>query len=925
LRSSILNKHPCHVLCDNKTMANHSSSKSVVPITVLHRQFWTGTGSKKHAIQLAREQGHQVVVGFTRPSSRCYGSFKDVAEMISTCQDKDKPGTLMDFMGLYHVTVDYNLFIPYFDVEWTARQEEAYPWLTLPQILQDIKHAMWHVWRFSLVDNDFVIMEASGMSSKGEYKHSYHVLVRPETPVVVQKGELKQLLEVCLAKYAVRDLDNPTRAQHVIDPAVYGSNFDYRMVYQGKPGGERQLLPITHPNQPLETFLLDYVPPGAQQLRSQMPGANPPALPSQLTPVAPPLKDDDPMPTGPSSPEAVSRKRKWLATQFSFLTAAGKMHIAQRALQQAGVSDITPVSVEGSSVFCITDKKQGRQCLCTPGEHHKSNNVYLQFCRDGFLQYLCLAPGCSKHRAALSSWLPFLKDPRELIDNRPALVDVNAVDASLRAMVINCRPNDAPSYTMLKAVFEVANFMVLTPHGFMRTVDPGDEIVGDHTLHQTNTKGIKDTYKAIQYQTFKPPAKKGEQPKMDKHSFVDHWLADPKQRLYRKVDFLPPPKVCPPDVYNLFDGFDAEKWDEESPGDISGWEALLELASDFDPETARRIDAWLADLIQNPGQNSEAGVNISSFQKGSGKDTLVEVPKLIMGARYYMETACPAQELLGTHAVGLRRKLLVHVNETDELRKHMGRVRHLMTAKQVQVNEKYQAQYDIANYARWLVSGNDMGLVEANRRYLVCKMSAERVGDTAFWIWIRGWMADKRNLRAVYDHWKVMDLSSIPNMQAYFRSHITGAQVEATMGTSDNITLWAVGMVEAWREQGEAAPPTAVCTSDELYSNFKRWGEKSKMWGDQISHNKGKFSQQLGYRYKAGESAPGQPDSAPFISVRNIGAQKLKGWVITWASWHRELVKANFMSAEVQVETIDMEGTEGTLGQLVEGNDCDDL
>ena len=41
------------------------------------------------------------------------------------------------------------------------------------------------------------------------------------------------------------------------------------------------------------------------------------------------------------------------------------------------------------------------------------------------------------------------------------------------------------------------------------------------------------------------------------HKFVQEWADDPNKKAFRKMDVVP--KDCPPDVYNLWDGYDIER------------------------------------------------------------------------------------------------------------------------------------------------------------------------------------------------------------------------------------------------------------------------------------------------------------------------------------------------------------------------------
>jgi phage/plasmid-associated DNA primase len=363
------------------------------------------------------------------------------------------------------------------------------------------------------------------------------------------------------------------------------------------------------------------------------------------------------------------------------------------------------------------------------------------------------------------------------------------------------------------------------------------------------------------------------------------WLKDPQHRTYNKLNFLPPPVRCPADVYNLFQGFAAEKWDVESSGDISVWKELLMLASNNDPTSARIIEIFFADIIQRPGQPSQAGWSTSSHARGSGKDTLMETMQDIIGCMYFTCTASPAQELLGTHAIGLMHKLVVHVNESEDLRAHAGQVRHLLTAKKVEVNQKYVRQIKVVNLARWVVTGNDTGLVETNRRFFATQFSKERVGDTEFWSRVFRWKEDKRNLKAVFEHLLTLDLSAVNNIQALFNSHATSAARLAALRTADDITQWAVYRVEVHQaacdnaaHAHQPAPATVkVMTSAELYQDYVHWGE-SRAWtkGTASAHTYNAFTQQLRYRYGSNK-APGQ-GRPPLHKVINIGRERLAGW-----------------------------------------------
>lgn len=337
------------------------------------------------------------------------------------------------------------------------------------------------------------------------------------------------------------------------------------------------------------------------------------------------------------------------------------------------------------------------------------------------------------------------------------------------------------------------------------------------------------------------------------------------------------------------------------------WKELLALACDDDEKAMYILEVLFAQLLQNPGINSHAGWSTSSHKKGAGKDSFLEVIKAIIGPQYYFETASPSQELFGDHSVGLLRKLLVHVNESEELRHNAAKVRHMVTAKQLSVNEKFLRQYNIKNLARWAVSGNDEGLVKADRRFFVTQFSGARVGDAEFWSKVHSWKADKRNLKAVHDHLLSIDLSQVGDMQALFATHATSATQRAALTNADPITHFVVSQVESQFQhvgqmckdedtQKSAGWPTEVISTEDLYRQYAYWGVHNNLWSkDELPKpDKITFGQQLSYRFCGSK---GQANDAPMKKML-VGKARLAGFKIHWQELKKELVRAHYMAEE---------------------------
>ena len=84
------------------------------------------------------------------------------------------------------------------------------------------------------------------------------------------------------------------------------------------------------------------------------------------------------------------------------------------------------------------------------------------------------------------------------------------------------------------------------------------------------------------------------------HKFVQEWADDPNKKAFRKMDVVP--KDCPPDVYNLWEGYDIEKKKivSEETGDIQPFLDLLWDMSGGEESVQEYLLKWIALLFQNP-------------------------------------------------------------------------------------------------------------------------------------------------------------------------------------------------------------------------------------------------------------------------------------------------------------------------------------
>ena len=97
-----------------------------------------------------------------------------------------------------------------------------------------------------------------------------------------------------------------------------------------------------------------------------------------------------------------------------------------------------------------------------------------------------------------------------------------------------------------------------------------------------------------------------------KKYFFEEWLDDPKRANYERIDFIPDKEKCPSNVFNLFKGFNAEKFKPDHPI------TKIEIACLVEP-IIRHLDylssgyawwhlRWFAKKIQQPTKKCEIGI-----------------------------------------------------------------------------------------------------------------------------------------------------------------------------------------------------------------------------------------------------------------------------------------------------------------------------
>lgn len=219
-----------------------------------------------------------------------------------------------------------------------------------------------------------------------------------------------------------------------------------------------------------------------------------------------------------------------------------------------------------------------------------------------------------------------------------------------------------------------------------------------------------------------------------KKYFFQEWLEDPDRASFERIDFIPDVSKCPPNVFNLFKGFNAEKYRPATPLNKIEIALLIKpiiqhleyLTSGY----ALWVCRWFAKKIQQPLHKNEVSIlfrdmgGLLTEGGGTGKNLLLEwIGNEIFGEDSFYVVS-DNRELYGTFNSQFEAKLLIMVEEASGKDNHLNHdmLKAKITAKKQNVNKKGVQQYSVRDLADYLFCSNNRNPLpnkQGNRRFAV--------------------------------------------------------------------------------------------------------------------------------------------------------------------------------------------------------------
>ena len=303
--------------------------------------------------------------------------------------------------------------------------------------------------------------------------------------------------------------------------------------------------------------------------------------------------------------------------------------------------------------------------------------------------------------------------------------------------------------------------------------------------------------------------------KQQKGGFIDEWMRDNRMdaafipdasKRYFWEEFTMCPKVeeCPPNKFNLWGGFAAEKIEANYDADArEGLVKLLKFVAMLLNQDPLHYD-FLLDILAHTVQYPEIKLGIAIGlvgKQGTGKSFMWSIIERLIGqqpdSKATYVTAKPEKNVYGDNNPNIREALFCRITEVNQAKmaRHVGELRTYITDFLVETRSLYCKAFDIANFTRFFFDTNFLDALPDDpdeRRFFIVKVCEEMLNNTEYFEELDSIVNDDSVIRALFDF-----LKARPVKERYGKNDIPKGEFQSTLkdcnrSEVDHFVKWLV-------------------------------------------------------------------------------------------------------------------------------------
>lgn len=268
-------------------------------------------------------------------------------------------------------------------------------------------------------------------------------------------------------------------------------------------------------------------------------------------------------------------------------------------------------------------------------------------------------------------------------------------------------------YKSIKPIFESNNCMIENPLSYINEWNDDGEI----KFSIKNKSDFKDLNNYFMCEKIV----KGS---IQEVEFFNLWIKDSEKRCYKKLDFIPK-KINDKNIYNTFNGFNFDEFNQLNDEiiDINPFIKHIGILVNNEINSVNYVLDYLAHLINKPYELPRVCLLFKSKQ-GYGKDLFINFLEKLLGKQYISRTDDIDKNVFGDFNPILKNNLVLQLNELEGKHgfENKEKLKNLITAEQITINDKNEKLYKQSNYSRVIICSNNLTPIEIpsdDRRFVV--------------------------------------------------------------------------------------------------------------------------------------------------------------------------------------------------------------
>lgn len=327
--------------------------------------------------------------------------------------------------------------------------------------------------------------------------------------------------------------------------------------------------------------------------------------------------------------------------------------------------------------------------------------------------------------------------------------------------------------------------------------------------------------------------------------FIKVWMTNDRHiRTYDDMEIIPPPLICPSNIYNLWkpfeislheiEGIETKEQQDQLDDNVDFLIKHLEYLCGNNEIVFDWFYSFICHMFQRPAEKPGV-VPVFVSNQGAGKSTITYMISKLMGVSKVFETANPLETVFGKFTPNMENSLFVNI---DELSKHdmklaFNKLKNLVTAPRIYINKKNCPEYEVNSYHRYLFTTNSndpLPTSKDDRRFVIIRCSDEKIGDREYFNKVYKLLEDKNTMRALYDSFmdepNIQDLKNIP--QTEFQDNLKESyEPPEIKWLRDEITM--NGFANHMKSQELGKDYIVKETINNLYSSYSAFCKKMKL------------------------------------------------------------------------------------------------